>query len=101
VTKRSAPAVVQVRFDPCDLREVFLYDHNETFLENTWTSKQRTITAPGIPQEQQASQQSISEASRKLFTDLRKRYLASINDTNQIDFSRFHNPTKDKEPPNE
>ena len=101
VTKRPARTVVQVRFDPCDLREVFLYDHNETFLENTWPSKQRTITAPGIPEEQQASQPQISEASRKLFSDLRNRYLASINETNQIDFSRLHNPTKDKEPPNE
>ncbi len=101
VTKRPARTVVQVRFDPCDLREVFLYDHNETFLENTQVSKQRTITAPGIPEEQPASRPQISEASRKLFSDLRKRYLANINETNQIDFSRFCNPEKDKETPNE
>ena len=101
VTKRPARTVVQVRFDPCDLREVFLYDHNETFLENSWPSKQRTITAPGIPEEQQASQPQISEASRKLFSDLRKRYLANINETNQIDFSRFHTPKTDKDTPHE
>jgi len=101
VTKRPLRTVVQVRFDPCDLREVFIYDRNETFLENTQVSKQRTITAPGIPEEQQASQPQISESSRKLFSDLRKRYLANINEANQIDFSQFHPPKTDKDTPNE
>ena len=99
VTKKPANTTIQVRFDPCDLREVYLYDQNESFLESTWPSKQRTVTVPGMPEEQKNSQQSISQASRKLFTDLRKRYLNTIKDTNQVDFSRFYRPKED--PPHE
>ena len=92
VTKKPAGTTVQVRFDPCDLREVYLYDQNEVFLEKSWPSKQRTITAPGIPEESKNAPRNISEASRKLFSDLRKRYLKTRNETNRIDFSRFYNP---------
>lgn len=96
VTRKPANTVVQVRFDPCDLREVYLYDRNETFLEKSWPSKQRTIVVPGIPEERKDAQRSISEASRKLFTDLRERYLKTRNETNRIDFSRFYNPKEEK-----
>jgi len=95
VTKRPAHTVIQTRFDPCDLREVYLYDHNDTFLETTWPSKQRTLTAPGIPEERKDSNPSVSEASRTFFSDLRKRYLSSGNETNQVDFSRFYRPKED------
>ena len=99
VTKKPANTFIQVRFDPCDLREVYLYDQNELYLESSWTSKQRAASVPGIPEEQKHSRQSISEASRKLFSDLRKRYLNTINESNQVDFSRFYRPKKD--PPHE
>jgi transposase InsO family protein len=99
VTRKPANTVVQARFDPCDLREVYLYDQNETFLESTWPSKQRTITVPGIPEERKDAQGSISEASRKLFSDLRERYLKTRNETNQVDFSHFYRPKED--PPHE
>jgi transposase InsO family protein len=95
VTKKPASTSVQVRFDPCDLREVYLYDQNEVFLEKSWPSKQRTITVPGIPEERKDTHSSISEASRKLFSDLRERYLKTRNETNRIDFSRFYNPKED------
>jgi len=95
VTKKPANTSVQVRFDPCDLREVYIYDQNETFLEKTEVSKQRTITVPGIPEERKDAHSSISEASRRLFSDLRERYLKTRNETNQVDFSRFYNPKED------
>ncbi len=97
VSKRPAHTVVQVRFDPCDLREVFLYHHNDTFLETSWPSKQKTLSAPGIPEERKDSKPSVSEASRNFFSDLRTRYLNSINETNQVDFSRFYRPKEDSQ----
>ena len=92
VTKKPYNTVVQVRFDPCDLRDVFLYDQNEIFLEKTEVSKQRTISISGIPEERKNSQSSVSEASKKFFGDLRMRYLKNNSETNKVDFSRFHNP---------
>ena len=95
VTKKPSNTVVQVRFDPCDLREVFIYDQNETFLEKTWPSRQRTFSLPGIPEERKDLKQRVSETSRKLFSDLRERYLKNMRKTNRIDFSRFYNPKED------
>jgi hypothetical protein len=95
VSKKPYGTTVQVRFDPCDLREVFIYDQNETFLEKTWPSKQRNISVPGLPEERKHSKTSISEASRKLFGDLRERYLKNTSETNKVDFSRFHTPKED------
>jgi len=95
VSKKPTGTVVQVRFDPCDLREVYLYDHNEQFLESSWPKKQRTMTVPGIPEEAQDSNRSVSEASRKFFSDLRERYLKNTNETNQVDFSRFYRPPEE------
>lgn len=95
VTKKPANTVVQVRFDPCDLREVFIYDQNEIFLEKTWPSKQRTISIPGIPEERKDLKLTVSEASRKLFSDLRERYLKNMSETNTVDFSRFYTHKED------
>lgn len=95
ITKKPYNTVVQVRFDPCDLREVFIYDHNDVFLEKTEVSKQRTISISVIPEERKNSQASISETSKKFFGDLRKRYLKNMNETNQVDFTRFYHPKED------
>lgn len=95
VSKQPAGTVVEVRFDPCDLREVYLYDHNDVFLEASWPNKQRSLTAPGIPEERNASSQAVSEASRKYFSGLRERYLKATNETNQVDFSRFYRPQQE------
>jgi transposase InsO family protein len=96
VTKRPASTVVEVRFDPCDLREVYIYDQNEIFLEKSWPKKQRTIRVPGIPEEQKDFPLRLSEASRKLFSDLRERYLKHLGETNRVEFSRFYDPEKEK-----
>jgi transposase InsO family protein len=95
ITKKPYNTVVQVRFDPCDLREVFIYDGNDVFLEETQVSKQRTISISAIPEERKNSQRSVSEASKKLFGDLRARYLKNISETNKVDFSHFYNPKED------
>ena len=92
VTKKPAGTVVEVRFDPCDLREVFLCDHNGSFLEKSWPSKQRATSVPAIPEERQQPQSQISEASRKLFSELRRRYLKDRTETNTVDFSHFYTP---------
>jgi transposase InsO family protein len=97
VSKRPAGTVIHVRFDPCDLREVYLYDHTETFLESSSPNKQRSLTAPGIPEERKDSSRSVSEASRKYFSNLRERYLKNAGEVNQVDFSRFYHPPKEDE----
>ena len=95
VTKKPYNTAVQVRFDPCDLREVFVYDQNDVFLEKTHVSKQRTISISAIPEEHEDSQTRVSEASKKFFGDLRERYLKNMSETNRVDFSRFYNPKED------
>ena len=99
VVKKPYNTVVQARFDPCDLREVFIYDQNEIFLEKTQVSKQRTISISGIPEERKNSQSAVSEASKKFFGDLRMRYLKTRTGANKVDFSHFHNPKENT--PNE
>ena len=95
VTKKPYNTVVQVRFDPCDLREVFIYDQNDVFLEKTSPTLQRTISISAIPEERKNSQRSVSEASKKFFGDLRMRYLKNLGETNKVDFSPFYDPKKD------
>lgn len=95
VTKKPIGAVVQVRFDPCDLREVLIYDHNEVFLQTARPSKQSATSIPSIPEERSNSNPRVSEASRKLFAELRERYLKTRTDTNAVDFSRFYIPKED------
>ncbi len=95
VTKKPYNTSVQARFDPCDLREVFIYDQNETFLETSRPSKQSSFSVPGLPEQRNDSTLRLSEDSRKLFADLRKRYLQQRSEGNKVDFSRFYNPKED------
>ncbi len=96
ITKKPAGTVVQVRFDPCDLREVFIYDGNERFLEKTWPSKQNSFSVPSIPEEHDDPPARISEASRTFFTELRREYLKHHRESNAIDFSRYYRPKEDQ-----
>jgi len=95
VSRKPHNTTVQVRFDPCDLREVFIYDGNETFLEKSWPTKQSSISVPGMAEQRPDSTMRVSEDSRKLFADLRTRYLQHRNEVNKVDFSQFYNPKED------
>lgn len=92
VSKKPAGTVVQVRFDPCDLREVYLYDQAELFLERSWPSKQQRLSAPGIPEERPEVPEKVSEAGRTFFARLRERYLKAHRGETALDFSRFYTP---------
>jgi len=91
VSSKPAGTVVEVRFDPCDLRELSIYDANEIFLETTRSSKQVSTSVPGLPEERASVDgPTVSEASRQMFTQLRERYLRQRSELNAPDFSRFH-----------
>jgi len=95
VTTKPYNTVVQVRFDPLDLREVHIYDHNGCFLETTTVRKQQTFSVPNMPAERKKSPHRISEQSKQLFQQLRERYLREQHEQNPIDFSGFYTPKKE------
>jgi len=95
VAAKPYNTVVQVRFDPTDLTEVYIYDQNDVFLETTRASKQQTVSIRSIPEERKNTTQQISQASKQMFRELRERYLKERTDTNSIDFSRFYTPKED------
>jgi putative transposase len=90
VTKLPYNTVVQVRFDPCDLREVYIFDHNEAYVETTTPVKQVTIDVPNISGEQHKSPRTVSLESRNYFTKLREAYLAKHKDESAVDFTAFY-----------
>ena len=95
VTTKPYHTVVQVRFDPLDLREVYIYDHNDLFLETTTVSKQQTLSVPNMPEERKKAPRQISQESKQLFRQLRQRYLHEHREQNPIDFSGFYTPKKE------
>jgi len=92
VASKPYNTTVQVRFDPVDLAEVYIYDQNDVFLETTRASKQQTLSVGSIPEERKNTTQQISQASKQMFSELRERYLKERTDTNSVDFSRFYTP---------
>jgi len=90
--------VVQVRFDPFNLDEVFIYDQANHYLETTTPNKKVTNTAPNIPQESRTSPQRVSQNSVRLFTRLREQHRKQLQDANRIPFSKLlnhHTPPED------
>ena len=90
--------VVQVRFDPFSLDEVFIYDQTNRYLETTTPNKKVTNTAPNIPQESRKSPQRISQESVRLFTRLREQHRKQLQNANRIPFSKLldsHTPQED------
>ncbi len=81
--------VVQVRFDPFDLNEVYIYDANNNYLETTSPSKKVTNTAPNIPEESKASPKTVSKQSEAFFTRLREKHLKELKKAQQIPFSKL------------
>ena len=81
--------VVQVRFDPFDLDEVYIYDGANHYLETTSPSKKVTQTAPIIPEESRKSHQKVSKQSVAMFTRLREKHRKQLKDANQMPFSKL------------
>ena len=81
--------VVQVRFDPFNLDELYIYDGANHYLESTSPSKKVTDTAPNIPQESRMSPQKISQQSVAMFTRLREKHRKQLKEANQMPFSKL------------
>ncbi len=81
--------VVQVRFDPFNLDELYIYDSANHYLETTSPSKKITETAPNIPEESRKSPQKVSRESAAMFTRLREKHRRQLKDANQMPFSKL------------
>jgi len=92
IEKAPHGKVVQVRFDPFDLDEVYIYDSNNNYLETTSPSKKLNHTAPDIPEESKADPKKVSKNSKAFFTHLREKHLKELKKTNQIPFSKLFEP---------
>ena len=68
---------VQVRFDPLNLEEIYIYDLKNIFLEKTQPNKMVNIKVPNIPEESKKSSAKISRDSVNYLTRLREKYLES------------------------
>lgn len=87
VQKRPPETVVQVRYDPFDLSEVFIYDtHTNTLLETSTPTKQVNSRAPHIPEESRKTKAEISQQSVIYFTRLREKYLQSQKAASEVSF---------------
>jgi len=84
--------VVQVRFDPFNLDEVYIYDAGNQYLETTSPSKKLTDTAPNIPEESKAAANTVSKHSKAFFTRLREKHLKELKQAQQIPFSKLFHP---------
>jgi len=89
VSKAAHTTVVQVRFDPFNLDEIYIYDQLHNYLESTSASKKLTATAPNIPEESRKSPQKVSRESAAMFQRLREKYRRQLKEANQIPFSKL------------
>lgn len=86
---------VQVRFDPFNLEEVYIYDSENNFLEKTWPSKKVNIRVPNIPEESKKSPAKVSRDSVNYLTRLREKYLESQKKSENMRFSKLFEEKED------
>lgn len=79
--------VVEIRFDPFDLKQVYVFTENN-YNQTIFPAKLNNQTAPCIPEESAKPQNRISEDSRRFFTSLREQYRKTIGE-DQIPFSKL------------
>jgi len=91
VQSRPPKSVVQVRYDPFDLSEVFIYN-TETLdlLETTSPTKQVNTRAPRIPEESRPNASQISTQSVAYFTHLREKHLKALKSQQDVSFRTLH-----------
>lgn len=80
--------VVQVRFDPFNLKKVYIYDAENTFKETTFTAKIVTNKAPNIPVENKSNKKSLE--SRNYFARLRQEHIKMQKKANFIPFLKLY-----------
>lgn len=87
VESRPHGTVVQVRFDPFDLKKVHVYDPDGTFLETTSYSKIVNNRAPNIAEESKKTPAQVSKESVNYFTRLREKYLEAKKSAQDASFA--------------
>ena len=91
VEKLAHSIVVQVRFDPFNLEEVYIYDQDNNFIEKTTSSKMVNNRAPSIPEESKKSSVQVSQDSINYFSKLREKYKANVKQQNAMNLSSLKN----------
>ena len=81
--------VIQVRFDPFDLKEVYIYDQKNQLLEKTTTTKQVTQCVQQVPEELKKSKQKISQDSLNYFARLRQEQLRLQQQGDKVNYSAY------------
>jgi hypothetical protein len=74
-TKIPHGSVVEVRYDPFDLKAVSLYQ-NGTFIQTATTAQLNNPTAQTVPEERQTPQATVSSDSARYFERLRENHAA-------------------------
>lgn len=92
VTTQPHGTVVQVRFDPFSLAEVYICGPDGTLLETTCPSKKVNNRVPNIPQESAKSKHKVSADSVAYFTRLREKHLESRKHNRDMSFSHPRRP---------
>lgn len=99
VCSRPPASVVQVRYDPFDLREVLIYDPATKMpLESSTANKQRNIRAPSVPEESRKSTPQISKDSIAYFNRLRAKYLENQKTASEVSFDSLRQQPTEEDP---
>ena len=99
VEKVAHGIVVQVRFDPFNLSEVYIYDQDNNFIDKTTPSKMVNNRAPSIPEETKKSPSTVSQDSINYFSKLREKYRANTIKQNEMNLAGLK--SKEQEDSNE
>ena len=89
VQKLPHGKVVQVRFDPFDLAEIYIYDQQNNFLESTRPSKKVNNRATRVPEESKKDRSKVSQDSVNYFTRLREKYLQQQKRDHKMKFTKL------------
>ncbi|HYX06965.1 MAG TPA: Mu transposase C-terminal domain-containing protein [Bacteroidales bacterium] len=91
----SHGTVVEVRFNPFDLKEVYIFT-DKKYNQTVTPAKLNTLTAPSVPEESKKSQHTVSQESRNYFTTLREQHQKMLGQK-QIPFYELKQEETDEE----
>ncbi len=89
VQKLPHGKVVQVRFDPFDLDQIYIYDQQNNFLESTRPSKKVNNRATQVPEESKKDRSKVSQDSVNYFTRLREKHLQQQKRDHKMKFTKL------------
>jgi hypothetical protein len=89
VQKLPHGKVVQVRFDPFDLDQIYIYDQQNNFLESSRPSKKVNNRATQVPEESKKDRSKVSQDSVNYFTRLREKHLQQQKRDHKMKFTKL------------